>query len=94
MIPTAEQFLAAALRLSISERGTIAAELLASMDGDRDPDAPQDWAAEIERRAERAHRGQSRLSVRDDIERKRRIARQPDGGPKAILSTPGESADV
>ena len=65
-----------ALRLPIAERGTVAAELLASMDGEPDADADQAWVAEIERRAERALRGESQgqdwAAVRADIEAKRR----------------------
>ena len=49
-----------ALRLSLPERAELAAELLASIDGAPDADAEQAWAVEIERRAERALRGESR----------------------------------
>jgi hypothetical protein len=76
MSSAARQVLADALRLPIGERGTVVAELLASMDGEPDADADQAWAAEIERRAERALRGESQgqdwATVRDDIERSRR----------------------
>lgn len=76
MSEAARQILTDALRLSISERGTVAAELLASMDGEPDTDAEQAWASEIERRAERALRGETQgqewATVRAEIERNRR----------------------
>ncbi len=76
MSNAARQVLADALRLPIAERGTVAAELLASMDGEPDADTDQAWAAEIERRAERALRGETQgqdwATVRGDIERNRR----------------------
>ena len=58
MSKTAEKVLDEALRLEPSERAELAAELLASLDGERDEDAEAAWAAEIERRAERARSGQ------------------------------------
>ncbi len=65
-----------ALRLPVAERGTVAAELLASMDGEPDADVDQAWVAEIARRAERALRGESQgqdwTTVRAEIETKRR----------------------
>jgi putative addiction module component (TIGR02574 family) len=49
-----------ALRLPMAERAKLASELLASMDGEPDADADEAWAAEIERRATRALRGESK----------------------------------
>jgi putative addiction module component (TIGR02574 family) len=64
-----------ALLLPTSERAKLAAELLASVDGDADDDAAEAWAAEIERRAERAISGESSgkdwPTVRAEIEAKR-----------------------
>jgi hypothetical protein len=48
---TGEKLLEDALKLSLSERAELAAELLASLDGARDEDAAAAWAAEIDRRA-------------------------------------------
>jgi putative addiction module component (TIGR02574 family) len=47
-----------ALRLKLSERAELAAELLASLDGEPDADVEAAWAAEIERRAARARAGE------------------------------------
>ena len=55
----AQQILAEALRLPLTERAAMAAELIASMDGDPDGDADEAWTAEIERRASRAIGGRS-----------------------------------
>ena len=52
-----EKLLEDALRLSLSERAELAAELLASLDGAPDQDAERAWAAEVERRAARARSG-------------------------------------
>jgi hypothetical protein len=51
---TGEKLLEDALKLALSERAELAAELLASLDGAPDADAEAAWAAEIERRAARA----------------------------------------
>jgi putative addiction module component (TIGR02574 family) len=55
---TSEELLEDALRLDLPERAKLAAELLASLDGEADPDAEAAWAAEIERRAARARSGE------------------------------------
>jgi hypothetical protein len=47
-----------ALELGADERADIAVELLASLDGEPDPDAEQAWAREIATRAERARRSE------------------------------------
>lgn len=47
-----------ALQLELSERAELAAELLASLDGQPDEDVEAAWAAEIERRAARARSGE------------------------------------
>jgi hypothetical protein len=65
-----------ALRLPLVERSTVIAELLASLDGETDPEAEEAWAAEIERRALRALNGESVgkdwETARAEIEAKRR----------------------
>jgi len=55
---TGEKVLEQALRLELPERAELAAELLASLDGERDDDVEAAWAAEIERRAARARSGE------------------------------------
>jgi putative addiction module component (TIGR02574 family) len=55
----AAQVLKEALELSPEERAEVAAELIASVDGEPDADAEAAWAVEIERRARRALSGQS-----------------------------------
>lgn len=60
-----------ARRLPANERADLAAELLATLDGEPEPDVEAAWAAEIERRARRVLRGESAgepwESVRDRI---------------------------
>ena len=58
MSKTSEKVLAEALQLDLSDRAELAAELLASLDGEPDKDVEAAWAAEIERRAERARSGE------------------------------------
>jgi hypothetical protein len=60
MSEDARHLLDEALRLPMAERAKLTAELLASMDGEPDDDAEVVWAAEIERRATRALRGESK----------------------------------
>lgn len=55
---TSQKVLEEALRLGLPERAELAAELLASLDGERDEDVEAAWAAEIERRAARARSGE------------------------------------
>ena len=59
MSTDAQHLLEEALRLPLIERAAVAAELIASMDGEPDADAEAAWAAEIERRATRAVGGAS-----------------------------------
>jgi putative addiction module component (TIGR02574 family) len=56
----AQAVLATALRLSLEERTELAAELLASLDGDPGEDVEAAWAAEIERRVRRLEQEGSR----------------------------------
>ena len=51
--------LADALSLPAEERAGLAVELLASLDGEPDPDAEQAWVQEITARAESARAGQT-----------------------------------
>jgi putative addiction module component (TIGR02574 family) len=58
MSKTGQDVLHEALQLKISERAELAAELLASLDGEPDDDVEAAWAAEAERRAARARSGE------------------------------------
>jgi putative addiction module component (TIGR02574 family) len=66
--------LSTALALSVAERADLAAELLASLDGEPDADVDAAWAAEIDRRARRVlaegSRGRRWEEVRDDLRRR------------------------
>jgi len=50
------RLLAEALQLPVAERAQLAADLIASIDGEPDEDAEAAWAKEIARRAARACR--------------------------------------
>jgi putative addiction module component (TIGR02574 family) len=56
----AQAVLATALRLTLEERAQLAAELLASLDGEADEDVDAAWAVEIERRVQRLEEEGSR----------------------------------
>ena len=58
MSKTGQKVLDEALQLGLSERAELAAELLASLDGEPDADVEAAWAAEVERRAARARSGE------------------------------------
>ena len=70
-----------ALRLPLEDRAALAAELLASLDGESEVEVEAAWAAEVERRARRLQSGedpgQSWEDVRDRLraEFRRRRAR-------------------
>ncbi len=57
MSKTGQDVLHEALQLGLPDRAELAAELLASLDGEPDEDVEAAWAAEIERRAARARSG-------------------------------------
>jgi putative addiction module component (TIGR02574 family) len=73
-----KKLLGDALSLTLDERAELAAELLASMDGEPEADVEAAWAAEIERRAARALSsgwvGTDWDVVRDRVKRKLREA--------------------
>ncbi len=71
--PTAA-VLAQALRLDVSARAELAAELLASLDGPADPDAAELWAEEIHRRVAEIEAGTVKLEPWSEL--KRRIEQQ------------------
>jgi putative addiction module component (TIGR02574 family) len=55
------RILQSALALSDNERADVAAELLASLDGEADPNAESEWAEEIGRRAQSVLAGTAKL---------------------------------
>jgi hypothetical protein len=57
MTRSAQRVLDEALRLSPEEQALVLRELLARLDGPPDPDAEEEWAREIERRAGEARAG-------------------------------------
>ncbi len=71
--PTAA-VLAQALRLDVSARAELAAELLVSLDGPADPDAAELWAEEIHRRVAEIEAGTVKLEPWSEL--KRRIEQQ------------------
>lgn len=62
------------MRLSVPQRAEVAAELLASLDGEPDSDVEAAWAEEIERRIQRIRSGQadgrSWAEVRERLDRR------------------------
>jgi putative addiction module component (TIGR02574 family) len=60
MSKTTSDLLNNALRLTTAERAELAAELLASLDGEPEDDVEAAWAAEIPRRVERVRSGQAK----------------------------------
>lgn len=67
----ADSVLDAALKLPEKERARLAAELVASLDGERDDGVEAAWAAEVEQRKTEADRGDAGLvpweQVKDDV---------------------------
>lgn len=70
MTKPAHAILEAAMRLDVGERAELAAELLASLEGEPDADVEAAWAAEIRRRVQRIERGESKLVPWADVERR------------------------
>jgi broad specificity phosphatase PhoE len=62
-----EHILREALELPQSERAEVAVELIASLDGETDPDAASAWAEEVEQRARRALAGQNNAEDWPDV---------------------------
>ena len=58
MTRAGDKVLEDALKLEVSERAELAAELLASLDGQPDEGVEAAWAAEVERRLARARSGE------------------------------------
>jgi putative addiction module component (TIGR02574 family) len=73
---SAAEVLEAALALTEDERAQVAAKLVASLDGESDPDAEAAWGEEIERRLARIEAGQSKnVSMAESLARLHRVAR-------------------
>ncbi|MBB3208735.1 MULTISPECIES: addiction module protein [Pirellulaceae] len=62
-----QQLLATALGMPESDRATLAASLLRSLDPADDPQADAAWAAEIQRRIESIDNGTAELRPWDDV---------------------------
>ena len=60
MSKTGQKVLDEALQLDLADRAEVAAELIASLDGEPDHNVEAAWAAEIEGRATRARSGEDR----------------------------------
>jgi hypothetical protein len=73
MTKTAQALLEEARKLDVSERAELAAELLASLEGEPDSDVEAAWAAELRTRVERIATGDEELLdwdlVRDRIDK-------------------------
>ena len=76
MTRAAETLLQEALALPVGERAEVAAELLASLDGEPEEGVEAAWTSEIQRRADRVVRGEANgrpwSEVLGDLERRRR----------------------
>ncbi len=66
----ARNLLEEALRLDVAERADLAAELLASLDGEPEDKVEAAWAAEIQRRIDRIETGTEKLLPWEDLERR------------------------
>jgi putative addiction module component (TIGR02574 family) len=76
MSRSAAELLEEALALPEDQRAQVAEKLVASLDGDADPDAEAQWGAEIERRLSRIEAGQSKsVSMAESLSRLHRVAR-------------------
>ncbi|HEV8241044.1 MAG TPA: addiction module protein [Thermoanaerobaculia bacterium] len=76
MTKATEEVFQHAMALPLGERAELAAELLASFDGEPEPGVEAAWAAEIDRRVDRIRRGEAKgrpwEEVRADLERRGR----------------------
>ena len=66
----AENLLHEAMKLDVAERAELAAELLASLDGEPEEDVEAAWAAEIQRRIDRIEAGTEKLIPWEDVRRR------------------------
>lgn len=70
MTKAAQELLADALRLDTTERAKLAAELLASLDGEPEEDVEAAWAEEVERRMDEIESGAVKLVPWEDVKRR------------------------
>ena len=70
MTKPAEKVLSEALTLDTRERAEIAAQLIASLDGEPDEDVEAAWAAEVDRRMGEVEAGTAKLVPWGDVERR------------------------
>jgi putative addiction module component (TIGR02574 family) len=70
MTKTAQDLLEEALKLDVSQRADLAAELLASLDGEPEDQVEAAWAAEIQRRIDRIEAGTEKLLPWEDVKRR------------------------
>ena len=75
MSEPARRLLDQAMQLSTQDRAALAAELLASLEGEPDADVEAAWAAETERRVRRVASGEAHFEdwdrVRDELRPRR-----------------------
>lgn len=69
MTRAARDLLEEALKLDVSERADLAAELLASLDSEPEEHVEAAWAAEIQRRIARIEAGTEKLLPWEDVQR-------------------------
>lgn len=67
MTEPARKLIEEALRLPSRDRAEVAAELLASLDGEPEPDVEAAWAREIEARVRRVEAGDAEFSDWADV---------------------------
>jgi putative addiction module component (TIGR02574 family) len=79
MLRSAAEVLEAALDLPENERAELAEKLVASLDGEVEPDAEASWRREIERRLARIAAGESQtIATEESVARLHRVARGAD----------------
>ena len=66
-----------ALRLPEAERARLAAELLASLDGEAEDGVEAAWAAEVENRKAQVERGEARLVPWEQVKAEVKAALKP-----------------
>ena len=70
MTKTAATLLHEAMELEVSERAELAAELLASLEGEPEEEVEAAWAAEIQQRIERIEAGTEKMLPWEDVRRR------------------------
>lgn len=70
MTKTAETLLREAMKLDVAERAGLAAELLASLEGEPEDEVQAAWATEIQRRIEQIEAGTEKLLPWEEVQRR------------------------